>query len=462
MKPVPVNEVEQRRAASRSGFFARILRPLYVLLILCLAFGFSVVGKAAQKLKRTVKAKRTAWKVSHMNAVTARAWAHFRPAWNPTYDEKYPKPIARQKGIIEDPQGRVEREFRVPKDFRGRVAFWIDIYSRFTSHYRIVHDRDNPALVYGYIDFRSINRNFPPAVARWKRREIEKQVMAELKARISEATGLTRSKRSRLGDEEKESLRKLLAEHGHEKPDQIARRLRRIKSQTGQRDHYMTALVRARKVLPEIERVFKERGLPLALTRIPFVESSFNMYAVSKSGAIGMWQFLPEVAKRYDPRGTSKDWKDPIRQTYSAARMLTLLKDRLDDWSLAVTAYHSGVLRLERIKKQFGTDDIVEMAAIPPQRGTLGYAGKNYFAELLAANLVEAYREELFPSSFHRREAPAPVAKKAKRARKLDSLSQKPFAHREARPVKRFRRSPVSAASRGGTPYRARSRARRG
>ena len=57
------------------------------------------------------------------------------------------------------------------------------------------------------------------------------------------------------------------------------------------------ALYRSRHLLPHIESVFRQNGLPGGLARIPFVESSFNAQAQSKIGAVGIWQSTPETAR---------------------------------------------------------------------------------------------------------------------------------------------------------------------
>ena len=44
--------------------------------------------------------------------------------------------------------------------------------------------------------------------------------------------------------------------------------------------------------MQEMRRVFKERGLPVELTVIPFIESAFNLKAYSRAGAAGIWQFI--------------------------------------------------------------------------------------------------------------------------------------------------------------------------
>ena len=41
-----------------------------------------------------------------------------------------------------------------------------------------------------------------------------------------------------------------------------------------------------------MEEIFRQRQLPIELTRLPFVESSFNLNARSRVGASGIWQFM--------------------------------------------------------------------------------------------------------------------------------------------------------------------------
>lgn len=43
--------------------------------------------------------------------------------------------------------------------------------------------------------------------------------------------------------------------------------------------------------------IFRDEGLPVELTRLPFVESSFNLFARSKVGASGIWQFMKSTGR---------------------------------------------------------------------------------------------------------------------------------------------------------------------
>ena len=96
--------------------------------------------------------------------------------------------------LVTIPEARVEKEFQVPAGLRSRVVFWMQIYSRYNSHMRVVHDRSNPSIIYGYIDFRPLYRALGSnAVVEAKANALEKKILAEMKARIRDSMGLTNS-----------------------------------------------------------------------------------------------------------------------------------------------------------------------------------------------------------------------------------------------------------------------------
>ena len=71
-----------------------------------------------------------------------------------------------------------------------------------------------------------------------------------------------------------------------------AARRGRLRYQAGQRDQFTRGIMQSGRYLRQMEEIFKEEGLPIELTRLPFVESSFNLSAKSKVGASGIWQFM--------------------------------------------------------------------------------------------------------------------------------------------------------------------------
>ncbi|MCK5917637.1 MAG: transglycosylase SLT domain-containing protein, partial [Cocleimonas sp.] len=43
----------------------------------------------------------------------------------------------------------------------------------------------------------------------------------------------------------------------------------------------------------------KRRGMPTELALLPMVESAFKNKAISRSGAAGMWQFMPATGRDF-------------------------------------------------------------------------------------------------------------------------------------------------------------------
>lgn len=332
-------------------------------------------------------------------------WSYFHPQWqqhaldtNPSsaapihYQELYVS-AEKLRRIVHDPDGRLEKEFQVPFQLADRVYFWLNVYTKLNKHARLVHDRDNPSIIYGTIDYSPLYANITDKMrAELNRRQIEKKILADLKARIEEAAGLTKTEI--LTPWEKAELRNFLSRAGAMNADRVARLLSRIRTQSGQRNEFLEALNRSEKLLPYIEAVMKSYSLPTALARLPFVESSFNPRASSKVGAVGIWQFMPETAAQMIHPSDRKIWAEPLTQSKAAARLLIIFRSLLPDWSTAITSYNSGVGRLQRLVRKYHARDIVKI--IESNDKTLGFAGKNFYAQFLTANLIEAYKEELF------------------------------------------------------------------
>jgi membrane-bound lytic murein transglycosylase D len=107
----------------------------------------------------------------------------------------------------------------------------------------------------------------------------------------------------------------------------------------------------------------KERGLPPELVFLPVLESAYRVSAVSRSGAVGLWQIMDNTA---GPLGLRLDqWVDERRDFWRASEAaLTKLEDnrrRLGDWDLALAAYNSGLGALERIIQSAGVRDYWEL-----------------------------------------------------------------------------------------------------
>jgi membrane-bound lytic murein transglycosylase D len=59
---------------------------------------------------------------------------------------------------------------------------------------------------------------------------------------------------------------------------------------------------RAKEYVPELKPVFAAQKIPPELVWVAEVESSFDRRALSPAGAVGLFQLMPDTAKRFGPR----------------------------------------------------------------------------------------------------------------------------------------------------------------
>ena len=148
------------------------------------------------------------------------------------------------------------------------------------------------------------------------------------------------------------------------------------------------ALKRANLYAPYIKPILKEYGLPEELALLPLVESGFNPFAVSPSGAAGIWQLMPQTARRFGLRVDKNvdERFDLIKSTHAAARYLKELHERFGSWELVLAAYNCGEGCVQR---RTGSGDFWKTKwALPEQ--TRKYVPM-FFATLLIARSPEKY-----------------------------------------------------------------------
>ncbi|MFL5449292.1 MAG: transglycosylase SLT domain-containing protein, partial [Gemmatimonadales bacterium] len=99
-----------------------------------------------------------------------------------------------------------------------------------------------------------------------------------------------------------------------------------------------------------IRRQFEEEGLPGDLGYLALIESGYSNDAVSRSHAVGMWQFMKGTARGYGMRVDTwvDERRDPVKATEAAARYLHHLRDRFGSLYLAAAAYNAGAGKLSR------------------------------------------------------------------------------------------------------------------
>ena len=281
-----------------------------------------------------------------------------------------------------------------PEALRPQVEFWTNVFRKYSRYQAVIHDTVYLDKVYAVLDFESLYDRYPEAKARRMR---SARVKREVKKIRTALRNLHRhsAKGGRLSDRERE-IRAMFADVDERHKFRKAASRGRLRTQTGVRERFREGLRISGRYLPEIERIFRQEGLPVELTRLPFVESSFNVDAYSKAGAAGVWQFIPSTGRLYlTINHVVDERRDPLLATRAAA---SLLKDNyaaLKTWPLAVTAYNHGRAGMKRAVRRLGTRDITKIIRRYDGR-TFGFASRNFYAELLAAIEVERNAETYF------------------------------------------------------------------
>ena len=288
------------------------------------------------------------------------------------------------------------RHFPYPDSLRPQVEFWKKIFGTYSKFHSVIHDAEN-MKVYKVLDFRPLVDDEgldETAVYQIK----QKQTKLEIERIRSILLRLHRCYPNcqDLNDEEKKIWNLYRNVKGRDKFLQAADE-DRLRSQTGIRERFADGIRISRRYLKAMEAIFRQEGVPVELTRLPFIESSFNVQAYSKVGAAGIWQFMPSTGRLYNMRINNlvDERRDPLVASVAAARFLKANYEKLGTWPLAITAYNHGPGGLQAAVDATGTTDIAVI--IKTYRGKrFGFASRNFYPEFLAAMLVEGNFEDHF------------------------------------------------------------------
>ena len=277
-------------------------------------------------------------------------------------------------------------DFPRPEGLRTQIEFWKKVFTEYSENQVVIHDALYLDKIYSTVDVEPLAASGADDFTLWKTRKLREKAEKERIDRILRKLRTLRSAPGSLSSEERviwELFRDV------NESDKFARARERVRGQQGLRERFRRGLEVSSRYLPHMEEIFRREGLPVELTRLPYVESSFNLKAYSKVGAAGIWQFIPSSGRIYLRMDEAMDdRRDPLYATVGAARHLKDDYAVLGKWPLAVTAYNHGRTGVARAVKAVGSHDLVTI--IRRYKGkAFRFASRNFYAEFLAALEVE-------------------------------------------------------------------------
>ncbi len=357
-----------------------------------------------------------------------------------------PKNKLSQSSILKDSKNRIGDEFTVSDSMYHRVSFWFDVYTKHPSTSKVIHHSNYPWVVFDVFDTAPlIEKATGP---KWRRIErAEAQAFARMREIRSTLKRLAnRSSYKNLKGDELTIYNMLKVVPGKRRTV-LLEASRNVRIQTGQQDHFVLGISRASEYFPMMEEIFSARGLPTELTRLPLVESSFNVAATSKVGAVGVWQFMPKVGRKMMLINSSFDERrNPLKSTDAAAR---LMKENYQilwgEWPLAITAYNHGPGGVRKAVRTMGTRDL-GVIADKYQTRRFSFASSNFYACFLAALHAEKYKEHIFDElelkePLNLKELALPRKMRPNQLLKLANLDREEFLKANPEVDKAFRKN---------------------
>lgn len=288
--------------------------------------------------------------------------------------------------------------FSCPYSLRPRVAFWVEVFSRWDTNTAVFHDKDNPHRVYSTIKRKEGCRRSRKGDSIDRERKRLKRLLKSIARKRGEEKNLNRTE---------QDIDVLFA---GQDIDDIKRASERVRCQSGNSDRMRTALSQFMAYRPVILDALESQSLTPELQYLPFVESAFNPQALSHVGAAGLWQIMPSTGRTLGLTVNNKvdERYDPRAATYAAAQYFRNSVDNLTETAFengltvvnkdlnpfVITSYNYGVRGMERAIKQVGLD--YERLLREYKSPSFQTAVKNFYASFLAARHVAKNAQTFF------------------------------------------------------------------
>lgn len=177
----------------------------------------------------------------------------------------------------------------------------------------------------------------------------------------------------------------------HDHP--LVERFRKQYSTKDGRDYLSAAMKRSAPYRNFIVDLLESENMPAELLFLPVIESGFLERATSRSGAVGIWQFMKNSVSGYNIH--IDDWvderRDPWKASIAAVKKLKWNYSQLNDWPLALAAYNCGMGAIKTAIKKAGKADYWYLA----EHGYLKKETVYYLPKFLAIIEILTRSDEL-------------------------------------------------------------------
>lgn len=142
------------------------------------------------------------------------------------------------------------------------------------------------------------------------------------------------------------------------------------------------------KLTPMIRKILEKEDIPQEFLYLAVVESGLKAHSVSRTKAVGVWQFMKPTAQtlglRVDPYVDER--RDLVKSTYAAIAYLKKLKEQFGKWYLAILAYNCGDGKLRQAIKKAKSDDLKVL--LDPEKKYLPLETRIFIRKILTMAFV--------------------------------------------------------------------------